>query len=86
MCHPNFRDSDSFLQQFRQTAEDKIEASAWNTLPFPVQHHIGKHNNLTWIDDDFKIVYIDLKAHDDECSVMRDKHSFEICWIKNNYL
>lgn len=79
MYHPKVLGFEASLKQFRKHSNEKIEATARIALPFPVQNHIAKRDNLGWLDNDCKVVYIDLKAHDDEYLVTRDENSFEIC-------
>lgn len=79
MYHPKILRFEAYRKQFRHTSEDKIESKARISLPFLVQHRIFKLDNLGWVGNDCRVVYVDLQAHDDEYLVTRDKNSFEIC-------
>lgn len=76
--HPKFLGFEASLKQFRERATDCVLSRARFILPFPVQAHIEGRHNLGWVDNLCRIVYVDLKAHEEQYSIVQDENCFEI--------
>lgn len=76
--HPKFLGFEASLKQFRNRADAEIESQSRIALPFPVQTHIAHKSNLAWTDNSTRMVYVDLKAYEDEYSLQQNENSFEI--------
>lgn len=60
----------------RKHESDKFQSTARFVLPFPVETHLLGKYNLWLADCGALVIYVDLKAHDDEhCVILLDENS-----------
>lgn len=83
--HQNVLGFEGTVKQFREHASDKIEAMAHVALPFPMQQHIKKRDHFGCLDNYCKVVFIDLKADDDEYLVRCEEKLVWNLLIKNDF-
>lgn len=76
--HPKYLGFEDGLKAYRDRSSDSVESTACIALPFSVQTHIYAKSNLGWKEDSTRMVYIDLKAQDDNYGMMHDENSFEM--------
>lgn len=76
--HPKYIGFETALNALRNNECDNLHSATRISLPFPVQTNFGERFNLGWIDDSTRIVYVDLKAYEDNDSLLRDENSFEL--------
>lgn len=76
--HPKYIGFEAALKRFRARDSDIIESTAQIALPFTVQTHVDARFNLGWKENTTRVVYVDLKAYEENYMVMRDENSFEM--------
>lgn len=78
--HPKFLGFEVTLRKMRDNMSSTVTSVARIGLPITVQsfiEHQNKHN-LAWLDNNTKMVYIDLKGTvNDDYSVIKDTADFE---------
>lgn len=77
--HPKFLGFEACLKKFRQHSRHIVESIARFALPFPVQTHIVNQYPLGWLQSACRMIYVDLKAYEEEYALERNENSFEIC-------
>lgn len=75
--HPKFLGFENALKNFRARASEDVESTASIPLPFAVETHIDSTHNLGWVDDNTRILYVDLKSYEDNYGVHNDENSFD---------
>lgn len=76
--HPKYLGFENALKAHRERCVDTVESTARVTLPFAVQTHIYGKSNLGWRDNMARMVYVDLKAYEEQYGILQDDKSFEI--------
>lgn len=66
------------MKWYRDESSDWIEPKALINFPFFVESFILHKHNMTWRDDSTRMVYILLKAADEQYAITNDKEGFEI--------
>lgn len=78
MYHPKMIGFEKFLKSCRSRNVDSVESMAKITLPFKVQTHISEKYHLGWNDNTARIVYVELRGHEENYGAVKDDGSFEI--------
>ena len=78
--HPKFLGFEAALKSHPENLKDKVESPANIALQISVQTHIEQRINLGWFDQTARVIYIDLKANEDNYGLImpHDDNSFEI--------
>lgn len=76
--HPKYIGFEHALKVFRSRSSDRVESLARIALPFAVQTHIECRNNLGWREDRSRMLYVDLKAYEQQYAEIKDENSFEL--------
>ncbi len=76
MFHPKYTGFEDALKKVRDRVSDNLVSVA----PFAAQTHIDQKFNLGWRDSDSKMIYIEMKAFVELCSVVNDEADFDVCW------
>lgn len=75
--HPKFIGFESSLRKLRESVSINVSSVARIRLPITVQPTIVDSFNLGWKDDTCRMVYVDLKAIEEDYAVMNDTKEFE---------
>lgn len=78
--HPKFLGFEAALKSHRENRSERVESTATIALPFSVQTHIDERSNLGWYEQAARVLYIDLKANEDNYGLImtHDENSFEL--------
>lgn len=76
--HPKLIGFENCLKQLREKSSHSIESHARIALPIVVDTHIYGKYNLGWKDNSSRVVYVDLKAYEENYAVQHDEDSFEL--------
>lgn len=79
LYHPKLVGFEHFLKSCRSRSTDSVESTARISLPFQVQTHISQKYNLGWNDSSARVVYVELRGHEEHYGTVQDDSSFEIC-------
>ena len=75
--HPKFLGFEATLRQMCENRSDTVRSVARIGLPITVQAHITDTNNIEFHDDTSRMVYIDLKAIEEDYAVVKNTSEFE---------
>lgn len=76
--HPKFIGFETALKALRKKSSDSVQSTARIPLPFAVQTHIERKFNLGWRETNTRVVYVELKAYDEQYAVPEEENSFEM--------
>lgn len=76
--HPKLTGFENALKAYREHCKDDVVSTARISLPFQVETHIHAKYNLGWRDSTARMVYVDLKGHEEHYSLVQDENTFEI--------
>lgn len=71
--HPKYTGFSEKMKSFRVRSFDWIESKALINLPFCVQSFILLKRNMPWRDDSTRMVYIRLKAADEQYAILMSR-------------
>lgn len=78
--HPKYLGFEADVQSDTEHRSERVQSTVTMALPGSVQTHIDQRSDLGWYDYAVGVLYIDMKANEDNCDLImtHDENSFDL--------
>lgn len=76
--HPKMLAFGRDLKQIRKSVDENVSSVGKVRIRFPVQTSFQSKSNLGWVSKSTRVLYIDLKADEEDYGIVKDENSFDM--------